>query len=91
MSWSAKHDIQYVDGPFISLLHVYASQTNDDAGHPVDITLEWAECSYGLPDYCDLEAAALQPVITCAGDTKSVSIGGGTVINCKVVRVALSP
>ncbi|CAN0068671.1 unnamed protein product, partial [Pylaiella littoralis] len=56
-------EASYSIGPFYS--------TNDDADHPVDITLEWAECSNGYASYCDLEAAALQPVITCADTTST--------------------
>jgi len=56
----------------IPLLRVYASQTNDPAGHPADITLAWAECNGSS---CNVEAAKLQPVINCAGDTKASRSG----------------
>ena len=55
---------------FLFLIRVL--QTFDSAEHPVDITLEWAECPEGL---CEYGAAASQPVITCVGETKTVSNG----------------
>lgn len=46
----------------LSCASAYASQTNDLAQHPADITLDWVECVGFL---CDDDAAVSQPVVTC--------------------------
>ena len=50
----------------IILFFVYPLQTYDPAEHPVEIALEWVECSSAYS--CDAEAGILQPVILCEGE-----------------------
>lgn len=60
----------FLSGASASWWYLYGSspkyKTFDDARHPADITLEWAECTSSSD--CDAGAASLQPVITCEGE-----------------------
>ena len=57
----------------LSIARLNSWQTFDPAAHPADTTLSWVECEGILS--CAAGAALLQPVITCAGEARRISIG----------------